>query len=60
MGNNVKVREGKSEVMVYINKFMPDELSALKEASRLLQKEIIRYESDHSRSFHRNEHGDIL
>lgn len=58
--NQVKVREGKSEVLVYIQKFMPDELSALKEASRLLQKEIIRYESDHNRSFHHNSDGDIL
>lgn len=42
---NIKVREGRKEVLVYLDKFYPDELTAIREASKVLQREVIYRET---------------
>lgn len=42
----VKVREVNSEVLVFIERNMPDELSALREAAKILQREVLYRESN--------------
>lgn len=46
---SVKVREGRSEVLIFLDRHFPDNLSALREAAKAVQREIIRYESGVSR-----------
>ena len=41
---NVKVREGNGEVLVFLDKHMPTELWAIREAYKILGREIIRLE----------------
>lgn len=45
MDQNIKVREGNKEVLIYLPQFYPDELSALKEAAKMLQREVVYRES---------------
>lgn len=49
----VKVREVNSEVLVFIERNMPDELSALREAAKILLREVMYREQHPSNSFHR-------
>ena len=48
--NKVHVREGRSEVLVYIDKHMTDRLSALEEAVRIIQREVIRERNNPDRN----------
>ncbi len=41
----VKVREGNSEVLIFVDKFNATELQALKEASKIIQREVVRREA---------------
>lgn len=50
MTHQVQVRESRSEVLVFIDKHMPDRLSALQEAARILQAEVIREQSNPNRN----------
>lgn len=45
--NNVAVKEVNSEVhiIVFLDKNCPDKLSALREAAKTLQREVLYYES---------------
>lgn len=45
--NNVaiKIREVRSEVLVFLDKNFPDELSAMQEAVKILQREVLYYEA---------------
>jgi len=40
----VKIREVNSEVLVFLDKNCPNELSALREAIKILEREVIRHE----------------
>lgn len=53
--NNVaiSVREARSEVLVFIDRNMPDELSALREAAKILAREVLYRESHPNNSFSR-------
>lgn len=53
MDQNIKIREGRKEVLIYLDKFYPDELSALKEATKVLQREVIRREFSPDPNSHR-------
>lgn len=46
----IHVKESRSEVLVFLDKHMPDRLSALKEAARILQCEVIREQSNPNRN----------
>ena len=50
MMGQVHIREGRSEVLIFIDKHMPDRLSALKEAARILQVEVVREELNPDRN----------
>lgn len=50
---NIVVREVNSEVLVFIDRNMPDELSALREAAKILQREVLYRESNPDKSIHR-------
>lgn len=50
---NVQVREVNSEVLIFIDKNMPTELAALKEATKILQREVLYLESHPDDSIHR-------
>lgn len=50
---NVRVREVNSEVLVFIDRNMPDELSALREAAKILQREVLYRESNSNNSIRR-------
>ncbi len=41
----VHVKEANSEVLVFLDRNMGDKLNALREAARVVQREIIRVES---------------
>ena len=41
----IKIREVNSEVLVFLDKNCPNELVAMREAIKLLQKEVMRNES---------------
>ena len=43
--NQIYIRESRSEVLVVLDKHVPDRLSALKEACRILSVEVIREQS---------------
>lgn len=49
----VKITEANSEVLVFLDINFPTKLSALQEAVRVLQREVIRYEANPSRRFDR-------
>lgn len=51
--DQVLVREGRSEIIIYTDRHFPDELSALQEAARILQREVVKREFDRSNPFHR-------
>lgn len=44
--DQVLVREGRSEIIIYTDRHFPDELSTLREAARILQREVLKRESD--------------
>lgn len=46
--NNIAIKEVNSEVhiIVFLDKNFPDKLSAMKEAAKMLQREVLFYESD--------------
>ena len=46
--NDIKVNEGRSEVLIFLGKYFPNEHTALKEALRKLQVEVIRESSSGS------------
>lgn len=41
----VHVREGNGEVLIFIDKHLPSPFEALKEASKIIQREVLRYEA---------------
>ena len=43
--DQVQVREVNAEVIIFLEKNYPTRLSALQEASRILNREVIRYEA---------------
>lgn len=47
--DQIKIREGRSEVLVYTDKHFPDELSLLQETIRILRVEVMRLETDPNR-----------
>lgn len=49
--NDIAIKEVNSEVhiIVFLNKNFPDKLSALREASKMLQREVMYYESNPDR-----------
>lgn len=49
----VKVKETRSEVLVLIYEKMPDELSILREAAKILKREVIVRENYYNSRFHR-------
>ena len=50
---NVIVREVRSEVLVFIDRNMPDELSALREAVKILSREVTYYAAHPDKPFPR-------
>ena len=46
----VHIRESRSEILVFLDKHMPDRLSALQEAARIIQREVIREQSNPDRN----------
>ncbi len=57
---SVKVREGRSEILVYLDKHFPDNVSAMREAAKAIQREIIRHESGAIRDLNRQFDSDVL
>lgn len=57
---SVHVRESNSEVLVFIDKNMGSRLNALREAAKIIQREVVREESDPGRSLHRQHGSDII
>lgn len=51
--DQIHVREGNSEVLVYIDRYLPTKLLALQEAAKILQREIIRVASSDNNHFPR-------
>lgn len=49
----IKIREVNSEVLVFLDKNCPDELSAMREAIRLLQKEVLYAETNSNKPISR-------
>lgn len=45
----IHVRETHSEVIIFLDRNLPDSLSALKEAAKILAREIIRVETNHNK-----------
>lgn len=41
----ISVREVNSEILIFLDRNLPDRLSALREAVKILQREVIRYEA---------------
>lgn len=50
---NIRVREVNSEVLVFIDKNMPNELEALREAAKILAREVLYLESHPTDRIHR-------
>jgi hypothetical protein len=48
--DQVYIREGRSEVLVVLDKHLPDRLTAMREAARILSREVIREESNSTRN----------
>jgi hypothetical protein len=48
--NQVYIREARSEVVVLLDKHMPDRLTAIEEASKILQREVIRERANPTRN----------
>lgn len=42
----ISVKEVNSEILIFLDRNFPDTLSALREAAKILQREIIRYETN--------------
>lgn len=53
--NNIAIKEVNSEIhiIVFLNKNFPDKISAMKEASKMLQREVLYYESNPDKSLSR-------
>jgi hypothetical protein len=51
---HVKVREGNSEIIVFLDRYYSTELYALQEAARSLQREIIRKQAEENKRFKNN------
>ena len=51
--DQVLVREGRSEIIIYTDRHFPDEVSAMKEAAKILQREVMKLESDPSHRVYR-------
>lgn len=49
----IKIREVNSEVLVFLDKNCSDELSALREAAKILQREVLYRESHPDKYFSR-------
>lgn len=57
---NISVREARSEVIVFIDRNMPDELSALREAAKILAREVMFRESHPDSSLYRQSNDHFL
>lgn len=57
---NIRVREVNSEVLVFIDRNMPDELSALREAAKILAREVLYRESHPDNGVRRKSNGNLL
>ena len=53
--NNIAIKEVNKEVhiIVFLDRNFPDKISALKEAAKMLQREVIYYESNPDKSLSR-------
>lgn len=56
----IYVKESRSEVLVCIDRHMPDRLTALKEAARILQVEVMREQSNPDRNANWKSNDNIL
>lgn len=50
---SVHIKEANSEILIFLDCNFPTKLSALQEAVRVLQREVIRYETNPSRRLDR-------
>lgn len=57
---SVHVRESNSEVLVFIDRNMGSRLNALKEAAKIIQREVVREELNPDRSLYRQHGSDIV
>lgn len=48
----IKIREVNSEVLVFLDKNCPDELTAMREAAKILQREVIFRETHPDKHTH--------
>lgn len=46
----IHIREARSEVLIFLDKHMPDRLTAMEEAARILQREVLRERANPSRN----------
>lgn len=56
----VHVREANSEVLVFIDRNMGSRLNALREAAKIIEREVIREASNPSGNIHRSNGSDIV
>lgn len=49
----IKIREVNSEILVFLDKNCPDELSAIREAAKILQREVMYREAHPDKYFPR-------
>lgn len=48
--DQIHIREARSEVLIFLDKNMPDRLTALEEAVRILQREVVRERANANRN----------
>jgi len=56
----IYVKEARSEILICLNRHMPDRLTALEEAAKVLQREVLRERSNPDRNAHWESHGNEL
>lgn len=50
---NIKIREGRKEIIIFLDKFYPNEFTALEEAAKILQREVMYREAHPNVNFDR-------
>lgn len=56
----IQVREARSEVLIFLDRHLPDRLTALEEAVRILQREVIRERTNPNRNINWKSNDDII
>lgn len=56
----IYVQEARSEILICLNRHMSDRLSALEEAAKALQREVLREKSNPNRNTNWESHGNEL